>query len=76
MPRRNALHYHRPTVGPASRLFVVLPFAQPTAFTAGCGLVLHSVSSPGTTGGVFFGAELRLCPTCEVAPPLPRYGAP
>ena len=38
MPRRNASHHHRPAVGPASRLFVVLPFAQPTAFTAGRGL--------------------------------------
>ena len=45
---------HRPAVGPASRLFVVLPFAQPTAFTAGCGLVRRSVSSPGTTGSVFW----------------------
>ena len=53
MPHRNALH-HRPDVDPASRLFVVLPFAQPTAFTAGCGLVRHSVSSPGTTGSVFW----------------------
>ena len=52
MPRRNALHHHRQAVGPASRLFVVLPFAQQTAFTGGCGLVRHSVSSPGTTGSV------------------------
>ena len=63
---------------PASRLFVVLTFAQPTAFTTGCGLVRHSVSSPGTTGSVFFvfGAGLRLCPTRGVAPLLPRHGAP
>ena len=27
--------------------------AKPTAFTAGCGLVRHSASSPGTTGNVF-----------------------
>ena len=54
MPRRKALHHHRPAVGPASRLFAVLPFAQPTAFTAGCGLVRRSVSSPGTTGSVFW----------------------
>ena len=26
---------------------------QATAFTAGCGLLRHSVSSPGTTGNVF-----------------------
>ena len=50
MPRRNALHHHRPAVGPASRLFVVLPFAQPTAFTAGCGLVRYSVSLPEPRG--------------------------
>ena len=54
MLRRNALHHHRPAVGPASRLSVVLPFAQPTAFTAGCGLVRHSVSSPRTTWSVFW----------------------
>ena len=54
MPRRNALHHHRPAVGPASRLSVVLPFAQPTAFTAGCGLVRRTVSSPGTTRSVFW----------------------
>ena len=47
-------YHHRPAVGPASRRFVVLPFAQPTAFTAGCGLVRRSVSSPGTTGSVFW----------------------
>ena len=74
MPRRNGLHHHRPAVGPASRLFVVLPFAQPTAFTAGCGLVRHSVSSPGTTGSVF-GCRATLVSTRGVAPPLPRYGA-
>ena len=54
MPRRNALHHHRPAVGPANRRFVVLPFAQPTAFTAGCGLMRRSVSSPGTTGSVLW----------------------
>ena len=54
MPRHKALYHHRPAVGPASRLFVVLPFAQATAFTAGCGLARRSVSSPGTTGSVFF----------------------
>ena len=52
MPRRKALHHDRPAVGPARRRFVVLPFAQPTAFAAGCGLVRRSVSSPGTTGSV------------------------
>ena len=52
--RRKALHHHRPAVGPDSRPFVVLPFAQPTAFTAECGLVRRSVSSPGTTGSVFW----------------------
>ena len=54
MPRHKALHHHRPAVGPASRLFVVLPFAQPTAFKAGCGLVRRSVGSQGTTGSVFW----------------------
>ena len=34
--------------------FVVLPFAQPTGFTAGYGLVRRSVSSPGTTRSVFW----------------------
>ena len=34
MPRQKALHHHRPAVGPASRFFVVIPVAQPTAFTA------------------------------------------
>ena len=52
--RRKALHHHRPAVGPESRPFVVLPFAQPTAFTAGCGLVRSSVSSLGITGSVFW----------------------
>ena len=74
MSRREALHHHRPSVGPDSRRLVVLPFAQPTAFTAGCGLVRRSVSSPGTTGSVF-GAGLRLSPTRGVAPLLPRHGA-
>ena len=54
MPRRKALHHHQPAVGPASRLFVVLPFAQPTDFTAGCGLVWRSVVAPGTTESVFW----------------------
>ena len=63
MPRHKGLHHHRPAVGPASRLLVVLPFAQPTAFTAGCGLVRRSVSSPGTTGSAVFGTGLRLSPT-------------
>ena len=54
MSRRKALHHHWPAVGPASRRFVVLPFAQPTAFTAGCGLVRLSVSSPGATRSVFW----------------------
>ena len=39
---------------PCQPTFIVLPFAQPTAFTAGCGLVRRSVSSPGTTGSVFW----------------------
>ena len=42
----------RPSALPAD--FCVLPFAQPTAFTAGCGLARRSVSSPGTTGSVFW----------------------
>ena len=54
MPRRKALHHHRPAVGPASRFLVVLPFAQPTAFNARCGFVRCSVSSPGTTGSVLW----------------------
>ena len=54
MPRRKALHHHQPAVGPASRLFVVLPFAQPTDFTAGCGLVWRGVVAPGTTESVFW----------------------
>ena len=37
-------------IGPALRTST----AKPTAFTAGCGLVRHSVSSPGTTGSVFW----------------------
>ena len=36
-------------IGPALRTST----AKPTAFTAECGLVRHSVSSPGTTGNVF-----------------------
>ena len=32
----------------------ILPFAQRTAFTAGCGLVRRTVSSPGTTRSVFW----------------------
>ena len=39
---------------PCQPTFVVLPFAQPTAFTTGCGLVRRSVSSPGTTRSVFW----------------------
>ena len=39
---------------PCQPTFVVLPFAQPTAFTAGCGLARRSVSSHGTTGSVFW----------------------
>ena len=39
---------------PCQPTFVVLPFAQPTAFTAGCGLVRRTVSSPGTTRSVFW----------------------
>ena len=39
---------------PCQLTFVVLPFAQPTAFTAGCGLARRSVSSHGTTGSVFW----------------------
>ena len=65
MPRRNVLHHHRPAVGPASRFFVVLPFAQPTAFTAGCGLVRHSVSSPGTTGSAFLAPGYGCAPRAE-----------
>ena len=54
VPRRKALHHHRPAVAPAGRLFVVLPFAQPTAFTARCGLVRRSVSSPRSRRSVFW----------------------
>ena len=54
----------------------ILPFAQRTAFTAGCGLVRRTVSSPGTTRSIFFGTGLRLNPTRGVAPLLPRHGAP
>ena len=54
MSRCKALYHHRPAVGPDNRLFVVLPFAQPTAFTSGCGLVGRSISSPGTTASVFW----------------------
>ena len=39
---------------PCQPTFVVLPFAQPTPFTAGCGLARRSVSSPRTTGSVFW----------------------
>ena len=39
--------------------FVVLPFAQLTAFTAGCGLVRRGVSSPGTTRSVFWHRTTR-----------------
>ena len=49
--------------------------AKLTAFTAGCALAQHSVSSPGTTANVF-GAWLRLRPTRGVASPLPRHRAP
>ena len=35
----------------------ILPFAQRTAFTAGCGLVQRTVSSPGTTGSVFLAPD-------------------
>ena len=52
----DAMHYI--TIGwplaLSAGFFVVLPFAQPTAFTAGCGLVWHSVRSPGTTESVFW----------------------
>ena len=40
---------HICVIGPAFRTST----AKPTVFTAGCGLVRHSVSSPGTTGSVF-----------------------
>ena len=42
----------RPSALPAD--FIVLPFAQPTAFTAGCRLVRRSVISPGNTRSVFW----------------------
>ena len=47
---------------PCQPTFVVLPFAQPTAFTAGCGLVRRSVSYPGTTMSVFFWHRTTLEP--------------
>ena len=75
MPRRHALQHYRPAVSPANRRLVMLPFAQPTTFTAGCGLVRHSLISPETTGSVF-AAGLRLRSTRGVAPPLSRHGAP
>ena len=54
MPRRHALQHYRPAVSPANRRLVMLPFAQPTTFTAGCGLLRRSVSFPGTTGRGFW----------------------
>ena len=47
---------------PCRPTFVVLPFAQPTAFTAGCGLLRRSVSSPGTTGSVCFWRRATFVP--------------
>ena len=43
-----------PGCWPCRSTFVVLPFAQLTAFNAGCGLVRCSVCSSGTTGNVFW----------------------
>ena len=76
MPRRKALHHHRPAVGPASRLLSCYPSHNrpplpPDADWRGATLAL-----PELRGVFFFGAGLRLCPTREVAPLLPRHGAP
>ena len=67
MPRRNALHHHRPAVRPASRLLSCYPSHNqpplpPDADWCGAAQAL--------------GAGLRLCPTRGVAPLLPRHGAP
>ena len=72
--RRKALHHHRPAVGPDSRPFVVLPFAQPTAFTAGCGLVWHSVISPGPTGGVVWRRSGSAATAIQCSPTEPTFG--
>ena len=42
-------HTHICLIGPALQIST----AKPIAFSAGCGLVRHSVSSPGTTESVF-----------------------
>ena len=46
---------------PCQPTFVVLPFAQPPAFTAGCGLARRGVNSPGSTGSVFLLAPDYAC---------------
>ena len=50
---------------PASQRFVVLPFSQPIAFTAGYGLVRLSVSSPGTSGSVLLAPGYACVPRTE-----------
>ena len=55
-PTCHATRRYIPSAGrrPCQPTFFVLPFAQPTTFTAGCGMVRRSVSSPGTTGSVYW----------------------
>ena len=52
----------RPSALPADVLSCYPSHNQPP-YTAGCGLVRRSASSPGTTGSAFFDAGLRLSPT-------------
>ena len=57
--------------------------AKPTAFTAGCGLVRHSASSPGTTGNVFWRRATHVSHarsvfadiTLRCSPREPKFGA-
>ena len=58
-------------IGPALRTST----AKPTAFTAGCVLVRHSVSF-SEQRRTSFGPGLRLRPKRGVASPLSRHGAP
>ena len=70
--------YITPSAGrrPCQPTFIVLPFAQPTAFTAGCGFVRRSVSSPGTTRSVFWHRTTLEPDARGVASPLLRYDVP
>ena len=58
-------------IGPALRTST----AKPTIFTAGRLLARPSVSFPGTTANTFW-RRATLRPTCGVALPLSRHGAP